>query len=116
RPDSARTALLQAHALWPTNVDNLLHLGRLFESWGELERAEQFYRQGAVAPTPTPNPNRPALRALYERTRGGLAGWEEYERAFEAADREMRRSAVLAERAAQPATVPPFTLEQMQGG
>lgn len=122
RSSDAEKALLEAHALWATNVENLYHLGRFYEqsaAGGDadlLARAEHYFRMGSVAPTPVENPNRPALKALYARTRGGLDGWDVYEEAFEAADREQRRTLVLAERRSQPEILPPFTLERMQGG
>lgn len=115
RPDSAEAILRRAHDLWPTNPTNLYHLGRFYEAAGNLDVAETFFRSGALSATPGDNPNRTALRALYQKTRGSLDGWEAYAKAFEEADRELRRSRILGTRPT-PTRLPGFNLEQLTGG
>lgn len=116
RQDSALVYLDNAHALWSENPVNLYHLGRLNEHAGDLEAAEHYYRLGSLAVVPGDNPNRTALRDLYEKTRGNLDGWEAYEAQFESADREMRRSMILAARRPRPDRLPGFELSLLGGG
>lgn len=115
RVEEAERAMLRAHELWAENATNLYHLGRFYEAKGSPERAERYYADGAVAPTQGANPNRDALHAMHIRRHGSLDGWETYVEAFQAADREQRRAAVLGARRPHPETMPAFDLETIRG-
>ena len=112
----AEQTLLEAHALWPANRTNLFRLGQLSEARSDVEQAEQYYRTGALTAAPGDNPNRAALRRLYERRHGSPDGWEEYAAAFEVADRALRRDRVLAQGATPPTQLPRFELNRLGGG
>jgi tetratricopeptide (TPR) repeat protein len=108
----ARKGLERSQAL---SDRNLLHLGRLYEANGDLDRAEQCYADGMAVPVPRDNPCRPALQELYRRRTGGLAGFDAYLAKFSAADREARKKKILAERIAAPESIQAFELKALDG-
>ena len=106
----AEKELLRSHELNRENRDNLHHLGRLFEARGDVARAEDYYVKGLAIQGPSVNPSEAALRALYEKRRGGIGGFDGYIDGLRGRDRAVRKEKILGERIAQPAAVPASAL------
>jgi thiol-disulfide isomerase/thioredoxin/Tfp pilus assembly protein PilF len=115
RTDAARNQLFAAHELDPGNALVLYHLGRWYESRKEYDKAEQRYRLGAAAQMAEENPNEPALRELYQKRHGTLAGYDAYRRTSEKTGLVARRSRVLAARRKSPPPAPDFKLKTLAG-
>jgi len=116
RTAEAETELLKARELYPENVTILSHLGQFYEAQGKLDSAEEFYIKGVMVKIPRENPNAAALKALYEKRHGGLAGYEEYLSKIAELDRAKRMDAVLKARMGAPKQVEPFDLATLSGG
>jgi thiol-disulfide isomerase/thioredoxin len=115
RLDEAEKELLEAYELSPGNVQNLHHLGRFYEAKNDVARAEDFYVKGLAVQTPAKNPSEGALRALYEKRRGGAEGFEAYLGALRDRDRVSRKEKVMAARIASPSPVGAFNLKSLDG-
>jgi thiol-disulfide isomerase/thioredoxin len=114
-PDAARNHLFAAYELAPNSPTIQYHLGQWHEARNELAKAEQRYRYGATLQSSRENLNEPALRKLYEKRHGTLAGYEAYRKSSEKADIVSRRSRILAERKKNPVAAPPFKLQTLDG-
>ncbi len=113
--EQAEQELLAAYEQYPDNMQNHLHLGRLYEAKGDPDRAETYYMKGMAASTTGENPNEDALKALYAKRNGSMEGWEAYEASLEEVDRERRLKEVLAGRLADPKKAPGFGLKDLEG-
>ena len=111
----AEKELLRSHDLHRENRDNLHHLGRLFEARGDIARAEDYYVKGLAIQGRSVNPSEAALRALYEKRQGGIGGFDGYVDVLRGRDRAVREEKILGERIAQPAAVPAFALNTLDG-
>ena len=115
RIDEAEKELLKAYELSPGNVQNLHHLGRFYEAKNDTARAEDFYVKGLAVQTPGTNPSEAALRALYEKRHGNVAGYDAYLGELRDRDRVARKDKVLTARIAAPARVTAFDLKSLDG-
>lgn len=139
RLDNAESELLRAYDLKHDNLQNLYHLGRLYEArYGiaktatmrdapaepsaqlpevenHLMKAESFYLKGITVQTPGENPNDKALQALYERQFGSLDGYETYLATAEERDRTRRKKEILEARFETPEPLEPFFLKTLDG-
>ncbi len=113
--EGARNQLFAAYELKPDTARYLYHLGQWYEAGKELGKAEDRYRRGATLQSTEANPNEGALRALYEKRHGTLAGFEAYRKSSEKAEVVSRRSRILSERKKSPAAAPPFKLKTLDG-
>jgi thiol-disulfide isomerase/thioredoxin/Tfp pilus assembly protein PilF len=113
--DAARNQLFAAHELDPENALVLYHLGRWYESRKEYGKAEQRYRRGAALQTVEENPSEAALRDLYQKRHGSLAGYDAYRSNAEKTGLGARRSKVLATRRKSPPPAPDFKLKTLDG-
>ncbi|MGD2152085.1 MAG: redoxin domain-containing protein [Gemmatimonadales bacterium] len=136
RLDEAEEELLAAYDLNHESIQNLYHLGRLYETRYDLavaaedaegraassdeaaaygDRGEEYYIKGVMVQTPGESPNDEALKALYEKRHGTLDGYEDYLANAEEIDRQRRHEKILAERLEEPEAMEPFALETLSG-
>jgi tetratricopeptide (TPR) repeat protein len=115
RVDEAEKELLKSYELDHDNRDNLHHLGRLYESRNDFAKAEEYYVKGLGVQRPGENPAEKALKALYAKRNGSEAGFDAYLSKLRDADRETRKTRILASRLAAPATTPAFNLKSLDG-
>lgn len=115
RIEEAKSELLRAHEMDPDNRTNLFHLGRLYEEQDSLDRAEDYYMDGAMVQGMGENPSDAALKALYEERNGGLEGWEDYRENLAEIDAQRRKTEVLAERLDDPEPMTDFRLATLSG-
>jgi thiol-disulfide isomerase/thioredoxin/Tfp pilus assembly protein PilF len=113
--DASRNQLFAAHELDPENALVLYHLGRWYESRQEYGKAEQRYRRGASMQLAEENPSEAALRDLYQKRHGSLAGYDAYRRTADKTGLAARRSRVLAARRTSPPPAPDFKLKTLDG-
>lgn len=113
--EAARTQLLAAYELYPNSPATLFHLGQWYESQKAYDKAEKHYRRGAALQMPEENPNEGALRVLYRKRYGTLAGYETYRKNAEKADIVARRSSILAGRRRNAPRAPDFRLKTLDG-
>lgn len=115
RPRDAEEALLDAHDLDPEMKENLYHLGRLYETRGNLKEAERFYVKGVVVQDPGVNPSLKALKDLYARTHPGADGFDAWLEKATDPDRDRRKSEILRARLVEPQPIPAFALQTLDG-
>ncbi|HEV8337993.1 MAG TPA: redoxin domain-containing protein [Candidatus Polarisedimenticolia bacterium] len=115
RREEAEQDLQRSLKLSPGRMETLFHLGRLFESAGDLPKAEGFYVRGMAVQTPGPNPSEKAIKDLYVRRYGSAEGFESYLEKFRIEDRAKRKERILADRVAKPEIIPPFSLRALAG-
>jgi Tfp pilus assembly protein PilF/thiol-disulfide isomerase/thioredoxin len=113
--DAARNQLFAAYELDPENALVHYHLGRWYESRKEYGKAEQRYRRGAAMQLAEENPSEAALRELYQKRHGTLAGYDAYRTKAEKTGLVARRSRVLAARRKSPPPAPDFKLKTLAG-
>lgn len=90
------------------------HVGQLYESQKKLAKAETMYRKGMLMQSPRgPNPNHEAMKALYRKRYGSLAGWDEYLKTANDKDTNLRKKEILAARGKKG--MPAFTLKTLDG-
>lgn len=111
----AETYLTGAWAFSQHSPQIAHHLGRYYESQRMYDRAEELYRTGMTLQTPGKNPNGEALKKLYERRNGSMAGWDAYLESSKNADALSRRKRVLAARHKSPKSAPEFALRTLDG-
>ena len=139
RLEDAENELLRSYDLHHENLQNLYHLGQLYEAKHSalqeqarsvatpeshealpevenyLQKAESFYFKGTTVQTPGENPNDDALKVLYLKQRGSLEGFDYYLDTFEEQDRARRKKAVLEARFEDPSPLEAFTLKVLGG-
>ena len=115
RSADAEREIRRALDLNPRSMTALHHLGRVFEAAGQADSAEVYYISGALQQVIQTNPNRAALRALYQSRRGSLDGYDAYYAGISEQDRSRRRATVAAEVRAARDTVPAFVLARLEG-
>jgi tetratricopeptide (TPR) repeat protein len=115
RTEEAEKELLKSYELDHDSRVNLHHLGRLYESKGDLAKAEEYYVKGLSVQRPGTNPSEASLKALYAKRNGSDAGFDGYLSKLRDADRVKRKDKILAERAANPPAVPAFALKALDG-
>jgi tetratricopeptide (TPR) repeat protein len=115
RTAEAESELLRSYDLNHESRVNLLHLGKLCEATGNITRAEQYYVKGISVQAPGANPCEAALKALYEKRKGTLDGFDKYLVEIADVDRMRRKDKVLGERIGAPAAAPAFNLKSMDG-
>ncbi|HVR37764.1 MAG TPA: redoxin domain-containing protein, partial [Thermoanaerobaculia bacterium] len=115
RTDEALTQLFAAYEYNPDDMQVLYHLGQFNESRAQLAKAEDFYRRGAMLQSSTENPNRAAIKDLYAKRNGSLAGYDDYLHTLNDRDAAQRRKKVLSARNKSPRGVPPFALQTLDG-
>ena len=115
RTAEAEGELLRSYELNHESRGNLLHLGKLCEATGNITRAEQYYVKGMSVQAPGVNPCETALKALYEKRKGTLDGFDKYLVEIADVDRMRRKDKVLGERVGTPAAAPAFALKSMDG-
>lgn len=115
QPDAARNQLFAAYELDPENALVLYHLGRWYESQKQYDKAEQRYRRGASMQMAEENPSDAALRDLYQKRHGTLAGYEAYRTKADKSGLGARRSRILATRRKSPPPAPDFKLKTLDG-
>jgi thiol-disulfide isomerase/thioredoxin/Tfp pilus assembly protein PilF len=115
RTAEAEGELLRSYDLNHESRGNLLHLGKWCEATGNITRAEQYYVKGMSVQAPGVNPCETALKALYEKRKGTLDGFDKYLVEIADVDRMRRKDKVLGERSATPAAAPAFALKSMDG-
>ncbi len=111
----AEKQLAHARDLDPTSVKALFHLGQLAERRAALDDAERFYSKGSLLSTMGSNPNRAALKQVYQRRRGSLDGFDVFMAGLADADRSARRAEIAKSRAEKPAPLAPFSLKTLDG-
>jgi thiol-disulfide isomerase/thioredoxin len=111
----AEKELTTAYALYPDVPHFALHLGKLYEAQGKLVRAEQVYREGVMVKSNGPNPNRPALEALFQKQHKTLKGFDTYFKRVTAKGTAGNKQKILAQRVKNPKTAPQFRLKTLQG-
>jgi thiol-disulfide isomerase/thioredoxin len=87
----------------------------LSEKRGRLDDAEQFYTKGAILGAIGTNPNRLALRRVYEQKHGSLDGYDAYLAGIAESDRAARKAEIAATRATTPAALKAFKLRTLDG-
>lgn len=107
--------LVRSYELNHESRTNLLHLGKLCESTGDITRAEQYYVKGMSVQAPGANPCEAALKALYEKRKGSLDGFDKYLVEIADVDRMRRKDKTLGERIGAPSAAPAFSLKSMDG-
>jgi thiol-disulfide isomerase/thioredoxin len=112
RVAEAEKELLAAYKLHAQSSDITWHLGQLYESKKQLAKAEEMYRAGYFIEA-IRNPNAGALKALYQRRFGSLAGFDESLKEAMSFDAQKRRKEILATRIARDA--PPYALKTLDG-
>jgi tetratricopeptide (TPR) repeat protein len=115
RPEEAETELLKSYDLDHNSRENLTHLGRFYESKGDLAKAEEYYVKGIAVQNPGTNPSAASLKALYAKRNGSDAGYDAYLAKLKDADRDRRKERVLAARLTAPAAIPSFSLKNLAG-
>jgi Flp pilus assembly protein TadD/thiol-disulfide isomerase/thioredoxin len=115
RPDEAEKELLKSYELDHDSRQNLHHLGRFYESNGDLARAEEYYVKGLAVQRPGTNPSEASLKALYAKRNGSDAGFDGYLAKLKDADRLKRKEKILGEHNANPAAAPAFALKSLDG-
>jgi thiol-disulfide isomerase/thioredoxin/Flp pilus assembly protein TadD len=115
RTDEAEKELLKSYELDHDSRENLHHLGRFYESTGDLARAEEYYVKGLAVQRPGTNPSEGSLKALYAKRNGSDAGFDGYLAKLKDADRVKRKEKILGERDANPSAVPAFALKSLHG-
>ena len=116
RPAEARQELLAAYEQRHDDVGILYHLGRYYERRGAPAKAEDFYRKGTLQQAAFGNRNPDALKALYRKQHGSLAGYDAYFRTLTDKDAATRRKKVLQARMKTPKPVAAFALKTLDGG
>jgi tetratricopeptide (TPR) repeat protein len=116
RVEDAEEELLAAIELSPRHGPTFYHLGQLYESRGDFDRAEQYYIRGVGVEVHEGNPSDPALKDLYVKRTGSDDGYESYLARIDDIDRERRRIEVLAEVIEDRGTLVPFTLKDLATG
>ncbi len=95
----------------------LFHAARLAERRDQPDEAEQLYVRALTQDGAAAEPRiDSALRALYARRHGSLAGFDTVVAAARARQREARRTHVLSERMRSPRKAPAFRLARLEGG
>jgi thiol-disulfide isomerase/thioredoxin/Tfp pilus assembly protein PilF len=113
--EAARNQLFAAYELDPENALVLYHLGRWYESRKEYDKAEQRYRRGAAMQMAEKNPSETALRDLYQKRHGTIAGYDAYRTKAEKTGLVARRSKVLAARRKSAPPALDFKLKTLDG-
>ncbi|MBN1996135.1 redoxin domain-containing protein, partial [candidate division KSB1 bacterium] len=107
--EKAEINLLKSHSLAAQNRDNLYHLGQLFESKQDDDKAREFYGKGLEIQRPEKNPNEAALKALCEKVDGDTG----YIDKILDRQREARRKETLSSRISNPEPAPKFSLKTL---
>jgi len=115
RIEEAKRELVRASRLAPPTPDNLFHLGRLFETAGDLERAQECYAKGLKIQTLEENPSEKGLKELYIKLKGSDAGYEKFRAQLEETSAEERKARILAERLKNPEPLSSFDLKTLEG-
>ncbi|HEY0143141.1 MAG TPA: redoxin domain-containing protein [Thermoanaerobaculia bacterium] len=110
----AEEELRKAWQLNPNSAMTAHRLARYLESQRLFDEAEETYRTGMLLQTPGKNPNGTALKALYEKRRGSLDGYDTYLASVQNAEAIQRRQTILKARLRGRAA-PPFTLKTLDG-
>ena len=113
--DQAERELTKASKLYPRGMMNLYHLGRLYESRGDLTRAQEYYVQGLAIMSPGENLSEKGLKDLYVRENGSAEGYEAFRAQFEQKSAQERKARILAERNTTPEPLDPFDLKTLDG-
>ena len=111
----AEKQLTHARDLDPSSVKALYHLGQLAERRSALEDAERFYAKGSLLSAMGSNPNRAALKQVYQRRHGSLDGFDTFMAGLADADRASRRAEIAKTRDQKPAPLSPFSLKTLEG-
>ena len=110
----AEGELRKAWELNPNSATIAHRLGRWLESQRMFDEAEEIYRSGMLVQTPGRNDNGAALKALYEKRRGSLEGYDRYLSGVQNAEAVKRRQIILKERVRGRAA-PAFALRTLDG-
>lgn len=113
--DAAAKQLEHAHELSSDNSKVLYHLGQLAERRHRVADAERDYIKGSLISAPGENPNRAALKRLYQATRGSLDGYDAFLAGLAETDRAARKADILKSRAAKPTALASFRLRGVDG-
>lgn len=115
RLEESEKDLSRAHQLDERNIDNLYHLGRLYEATDRPEEAEKSYIRGLSIDSPGDNPSEQAIRSLYLSRHGNLEGFEAYRANLDEVDCSNRKEEVLASLIEDPQPIPAFALKTLEG-
>ncbi|HEX5732934.1 MAG TPA: redoxin domain-containing protein [Blastocatellia bacterium] len=115
RMEEAEKELLRAHSLAAEDLNNLYHIGQLYEVKKDYAKAEEYYIKGSLVPTPGKNKNADALKALYELRNGNLEGYDKYLAKVAEIDAANRKSKVLGDRIKEPKQMEAFNLKTLDG-
>ncbi|PYQ13474.1 MAG: hypothetical protein DMH00_04215 [Acidobacteria bacterium] len=115
RVQEAAKELKRAAKISHPIVENAYHLGMLWETRGDLDRAEDSYAKGVAIQSPGDNPCEQALRDLYTKRTGSAQGYEQYAARLREKSSVQRRERILAERQANPSPLSPFDLRTLDG-
>ncbi len=110
---NAEKELIYAYDLNPKHMDNLYHLGQLYEAQGNLEKAETYYVKGITIQTIGENLCLEALQNTFIKLKGGLEGFEQYLDGIKDRDRIGRKKEILASRISDLQLAPPFVLKTL---
>ncbi len=108
--DKAETNLLKSHSMADKSRDNLYHLGQLFESKNDYDKAMDYYGKGLEIQRPDENPNAAALETLCLKVHGNT----EFVDKILDRQRDARRKETLASRISDPEPAPGFSLESLE--
>ncbi len=115
RFEEAEKELIQAYNLDPNSLNNLYHIGKLYEAKGNMEKAEIYYIKGMSVQRPGENPCLKALELLYKKQRGNLEGFDKFLAEIRERDRERRKQEILAARISEPEPAEAFSLKSLDG-
>ena len=115
RMEEAEKELLRAHSLVAEDLNNLYHIGQLYEVKKDYAKAEEYYIKGSLVPTPGENKNAEALKALYNLRNGNLEGYDKYLAKVAEIDAANRKSKILGDRIKEPKQMDDFNLKTLDG-
>jgi thiol-disulfide isomerase/thioredoxin len=112
--DEAEKELLKSIELSKRFNQSYFLLGELYEGKNELEKAENYYREGYAA-SPIKNSNFDKLKSVYQKRRGNLEGYEAYIGEINKIQTEKRRATVVAQKDPRQRPLPAFSLKTLDG-
>jgi thiol-disulfide isomerase/thioredoxin len=112
--DEAEKELLKSIELSKRFNQSYFLLGELYEGKNELEKAENYFREGYVA-SPIKNSNFDKLKSVYQKRRGNLEGYETYIGEINKIQTEKRRATVVAQKDPRQKPLPAFSLKTLDG-
>jgi len=115
--DEAQAKLEFASKLSPDNVTAAIHLGRVYEAQGQLDKAETTFKEALVKPYygEGDHPAVKALRDLYIHRHGNADGVDAYMKPILEQDLQRRKRAVLSARIRSPKEIANFSLKTLDG-